>query len=273
MKQNILKAMETGELQAFYQPQYDAISGKIVSAEALVRWITSDNKIIPPDKFIPDAETKGYVTEIDWYMTEQVCQMLATQKQNHEKQFPIAINFSRYHIQESDFTEKLCAIADKYAIPHALLEVEITESAMVNEEAKILNWLNSVRNAGFTIAIDDFGSGLSSLQFVKDMPADILKIDKSLLSHNCENEKERVVLESIFYFANRLHMITIAEGVETKEQLQFLRTCDCKKIQGYLFAKPMSKSDYLTICKNSQSVENTEDILNMQTPASAMNLL
>ncbi len=273
MKQNILKAMETGELQAFYQPQYDAISGKIVSAEALVRWITSDNKIIPPDKFIPDAETKGYVTEIDWYMTEQVCQMLATQKQNHEKQFPIAINFSRYHIQESDFTEKLCAIADKYAIPHALLEVEITESAMVNEEAKILNWLNSVRNAGFTIAIDDFGSGLSSLQFVKDMPADILKIDKSLLSHNCENEKERVVLESIFYFANRLHMITIAEGVETKEQLQFLRTCDCKKIQGYLFAKPMSKSDYLAICKNSQSVENTEDILNMQTPASAMNLL
>ncbi|MDE6658050.1 MAG: EAL domain-containing protein, partial [Oscillospiraceae bacterium] len=207
------------------------------------------------------------------YMTEQVCQMLNFQKQNHEKQFPVAINFSRHHIQEANFTEKLCAIADKYAISHELLEVEITESAMVNEESKILDWLESVRTAGFTIAIDDFGSGLSSLQFVKDMPADVLKIDKSLLSHNCENEKERVVLESIFYFANRLHMTTIAEGVETKEQLQFLRTCDCKKIQGYLFAKPMSKINYLAICRNSQSAETTEDILEMQTPANAFNLL
>ncbi|MDE5792647.1 MAG: EAL domain-containing protein [Oscillospiraceae bacterium] len=273
MKQNILKTMENGELQAFYQPQYDAISGKIVSAEALVRWIKPDGSMISPDNFIPDAETKGYITEIDWYMTEQVCQMLNFQKQNHEKQFPVAINFSRHHIQEANFTEKLCAIADKYAISHELLEVEITESAMVNEESKILDWLESVRTAGFTIAIDDFGSGLSSLQFVKDMPADVLKIDKSLLSHNCENEKERVVLESIFYFANRLHMTTIAEGVETKEQLQFLRTCDCKKIQGYLIAKPMSKINYLAICRNSQSAETTEDILEMQTPANAFNLL
>ena len=162
---------------------------------------------------------------------------------------------------------------DQYELPHPLLEVEITESAMVGEEEKLLDWIVSIRNAGFSVAIDDFGSGLSSLQFVKDVPADVLKIDKSLLSHNCENEKERIVLESIFTFAHRLHMKTVAEGVETKEQLAFLRSCDCNKIQGYLFARPMPEEEYLSLCQLHQSVEEPADILRLQSPASAINLL
>lgn len=267
----VRKAIANDELQAYYQPQYDAITAKVKSAEALVRWIQQDGTIIPPFSFIPQAEESDLILEIDWQVTKKVCQML--QKQQNDKQFPVSVNFSRRHIHEEDFVEKLTALVDSYGLPHSLIEVEITESAMVNEPERILSWINGVRAAGFTIAIDDFGSGLSSLQFVKDMPADVLKLDKSLLSHNCENEKERIVLESIFYFAHRLHMTTVAEGVETKEQLAFLRTCDCGKIQGYIYAKPMPEEAYLELCKYHRRADEAADILEIQTPASAADLL
>lgn len=268
---DIRNAIETGELQPYYQPQYDAITAKVKSAEALVRWVKKDGTVVSPASFIPQAEESDLILEIDWYMLDKVCRML--QKQREDKHFPVSVNFSRRHIGEPDFTEKLSGIVDGYDLPHSLIEVEITESAMVNEQDKILDWINSVRGAGFSVAIDDFGSGLSSLQFVKDVPTDVLKIDKSLLSHNCENEKERIVLESIFYFAHRLHLTTIAEGVETKEQLAFLRTCDCKKIQGYIFAKPMPEEEYLTLCKHHRRADEPADILAIQTPASASDLL
>lgn len=267
----ILNAIKNDELQAFYQPQYDAITAKVKSAEALVRWIKKDGTIVSPAAFIPQAEQTDLILQIDWHILDKACQML--KKQSEDRQYPVSVNFSRRHIGEADFTEKLSKIVDSYELPHSLIEVEITESAMVNEQEKILNWINSIHEAGFTVAIDDFGSGLSSLQFVKDMPADVLKIDRSLLSHNCENEKERIVLESIFYFAHRLHMTTIAEGVETKEQLAFLRTCDCKKIQGFIFAKPMPEEDYLTLCKHHRRADEPADILEIQTPASASDLL
>ena len=144
---------------------------------------------------------------------------------------------------------------------------------MVNESYRILDWIKAIRQAGFSVAIDDFGSGLSSLSFAKDVPADIIKIDRSLLSGNCEYEKERIVLECIFSFANRLGLTTVAEGVETREQLEFLRTCDCKKIQGYIFAKPMPAEEYLELCRTHTKIEQTADILQAQAPASAVNLL
>ena len=188
-------------------------------------------------------------------------------------QFPISVNYSRRHIQEENFAEKLTALVDQYDLPHPLIEVEITESAMIGNEDKLLDWIMSIRNAGFKVAIDDFGSGLSSLQFVKDVPADVLKIDKSLLSHNCEDEKERIVLESIFTFAHRLNINTVAEGVETKEQLGFLRSCDCNRIQGYLYARPMPEEDYLKLCYEHKVVEEATDILQSQSAAGTMSLL
>ena len=114
------------------------------------------------------------------------------------------MNFSRFHVRETSFADKLSELVDNFELPHELIEVEVTESAMVNESYRILDWIKSIRQGGFSVAIDDFGSGLSSLSFAKDVPADIIKIDRSLLSGNCENEKERIVLECIFSFANRL---------------------------------------------------------------------
>ena len=267
----IRKALNEGEIFAYYQPQYDTVTSKIKSSEALARWIKPDGSVISPFFFIPVAEESDLIMDIDWYIVELVCRTLVKQEGNSRHR--ISINFSRRHIYEENFTEKLSAIVDSYELPHKLIEIEITESAMVNDSQKILEWINASRSAGFRVAIDDFGSGLSSLQFVKDVPADVLKIDKSLLSQNCENEKERIVLESIFNFAHRLHMRTIAEGVETKEQLAFLRTCGCERIQGYIFAKPMPEVDYLAICKLDKNAEEPADILQLQSPASAINLL
>ena len=273
IQEHIRQAMKDGEIKAFYQPQYDSITSRLKSAEALARWVHGDGIIVPPLAFIPELERTGSITELDWYICESVCKMLKMQETDGGKRVPISVNFSRLHVKEPRFAEQLSALVDKYGLDHELLEVEITESAMVNEADRILDWVKSVRDAGFSVAIDDFGSGLSSLSFAKDMPADILKIDRSLLSGNCENEKERIVLECIFSFANRLGITTVAEGVETRQQLEFLRTCDCKKIQGYIFAKPMPEEEYRELCKTHTKIEKTADILKAQAPASAMNLL
>lgn len=270
---DIRQAMQKGELKAFYQPQYDSITSRLKSAEALARWVRSDGTVVPPMAFIPELERTRNIAEVDWYICEKVCDLLKRQTNDGGKQVPISVNFSRFHVREQDFAQRLSALVDKYGLSHELLEVEVTESAMVNESDKILEWIKSIRNAGFSVAIDDFGSGLSSLSFAKDVPADILKIDRSLFSGNCENEKERIVLECIFGFANRLGLKTVAEGVETREQLEFLRTCDCKTIQGYIFAKPMPEEEYLELCRTHTKIEQTADILQAQAPASAVNML
>lgn len=266
-------AMSSKELKVFYQPKFDAISGRAVSAEALARWVTADGTVIPPYKFIPLMEELGSITALDWYILKEVCVFLKNELKNSRKVVPISVNFSRLHTRETNFAEMLCDAVDAFGIPHELLEVEITESAMATDEKHVISFVHSIRESGFAISIDDFGSGLSSLNFVKDVPANVIKIDKSLLSGNCESEKERIVLESIFDFAHRLKMTTVAEGVETKEQLGFLRTCGCELIQGYLFAKPMPEEQFKDILAKEDAADSTEDILITQAPATATQLL
>jgi EAL domain-containing protein (putative c-di-GMP-specific phosphodiesterase class I) len=206
-------------------------------------------------------------------MLEEVCTFLKKRIDNNLRHVEISVNFSRRHLVEEGFKERLFSTVDRYNIPHHLIEVELTESALMENPKNMIDLIADIRNGGFDVAIDDFGSGLSSLSLIKDISANILKIDKSLLSGNCENEKERVVLESIFDFAHRLNLVTIAEGVETKEQLGFLRTCDCKLIQGYIFAKPMPQSQFEEVCSNSVPTDEMEDILSIQAPASVTQLL
>lgn len=269
----VRKAMDNHELKVFYQPKFDAITSRLTGAEALVRWIKPDGTTVMPGAFIPQLEKGKGILELDWYMLREVCAFLKSQQEQQIHNVPVAVNFSRMHVYEEDYIETLCKTVDDYGIPHKLIEVEITESAFVDQSDKIAKRIGDIREAGFRVAIDDFGSGLSSLSFVKDISVDVLKIDKSLLSRNCEDEKERIVLESIFNFAHRLKLTTVAEGVETREQLGFLRTCDCKVIQGFLFAKPMAEQDFMEICKKGESKEETEDILVTQAPSSATQLL
>ncbi|MDO5559906.1 MAG: EAL domain-containing protein [Oscillospiraceae bacterium] len=266
------RAIEQGDIIAYYQPKYDVITGKVTGSEALARWKNSDGGLYPPDSFIPLLESNGLVTRLDWYMLEVVCRFIRKQIDMKVHKVPVSVNFSRLHTSEDNFIEHICGIVDKYNIPHKYIEAEITESALARD-GNIISFIDEIRKCGFSVAIDDFGSGLSSLNFVKDVPANVLKIDKSLLSGNCENEKERIVLESIFNFAKRLKLITVAEGVETKEQLGFLRTCGCETIQGFFFSKPLPESEYSALCSNSPEETDTEDILLTQPAASATQLL
>lgn len=269
----IRKAVENKEIKVFYQPKFDSINGKAVGAEALARWIKEDGTVIPPAEFVPLLEETGYITVLDWYMLEEVCAFLKEQLSSGGNTVTISVNFSRVHTGEADYIERLCRTVDGFSVPHDIIEVEITESAMACDGNDIIDFIGKIRSAGFSVSIDDFGSGLSSLNFVKDVPANVIKIDKSLLSENCESEKERIVLESIFEFAHRLKMTTVAEGVETKEQLGFLRTCGCEVIQGFLFAKPMPEEDFRKVLSDSSEPKETEDILITQAPASATQLL
>lgn len=274
IKELIEKAMHSEEIKVYYQPKHDAINGKAVGAEALARWITRDGEIISPAKFIPPLEELGLIMPLDWYMLENVCKFLSGEIKNGRPVVTVSVNFSRLHTEEKDYTQKLCAMVNKYGVPHELIEIEITESALASDENNVISFVQEIRDAGFAASIDDFGSGLSSLNFVKDVPANVIKIDKSLLSGNCENEKERIVLESIFDFAHRLKLVTVAEGVETKEQLGFLRTCGCEIIQGFLFARPMPEEDFREALKNSENHSHqSEDILLTQPPATATQLL
>ncbi|MCM1569709.1 MAG: EAL domain-containing protein [Roseburia sp.] len=269
----VVQAVKNGEFVAYYQPQYDALTNKLKSAEALARWRKKDGSIGMPGSFIPVLEAGEEIMRLDWYILQEVCGMLRRQKEQKIHRITIAVNFSRLHFREQNFLERLLSVVDSYEVPHRLIEVEITESALFGQEEQIAEQVKRIRQAGFSVAIDDFGSGLSSLSMVKDMDVNILKIDKALLSRNCEDEKERIVLESIFMFAHRLSLKTIAEGVETREQLGFLRTCDCKLIQGFLFAKPMPEEDFLELCEAGEEAEETEDILMIQAPSAATQLL
>jgi EAL domain-containing protein (putative c-di-GMP-specific phosphodiesterase class I) len=254
----IRDAMVNRELQVYYQPQYDAVNGRIVGAEALARIEKKDGTVIMPDEFIPLLERSDAILELDWYVLREVCSFIQKQIKDKRNVLKISVNFSRRHVAEENFVGKLCDIVKYYNVESKMIIVEITESALTDHKEKMAEIIGEIRKAGFTVAIDDFGSGLSSLSFVKDISVDILKIDKSLLTGNCEDEKERIVLESIFMFAHRLKLNTVAEGVETKEQLGFLRTCGCKTIQGFLMAKPMPSDEFEQIGNLSSAPINLD---------------
>ena len=269
----IQQAFDNREIKVYFQPQYDALTGKLVSAEALSRWVKPDGTIIMPGGYIPQLEESNAIHELDWYMLKEVCISLNEQKNQGIPCVKVSVNFSRKHISNENFSKKLCEIVDGYGIERNLIEIEITESALVDSKAQVGKFVNAIRKEGFTVAIDDFGSGWSSLSMVKDIEFDVLKIDRSLLSRNCEDEKERIVLESILDFAHRLKLVTVAEGVETIEQLSFLRTCGCKIIQGFLFARPMPEKDFWKACETDTQKELSEDILSVQANSSAVQLL
>lgn len=267
--QDVLQAIARREIKVYYQPQYDVLTNRMKSVEALARWIMPDGEIIPPGAFVPVLEQTDAICQLDWYMLREVCAFLCRQPVGLRHR--IAVNFSRWHFNDPDFLARLCAVVDEYGLPHKLIGVEITESAAVAHGPDVVDWVNSVKAAGFRVAMDDFGSSLSSLAFLKDVPVDVLKLDRNLLSSNCESERERVMLESIISFAHRLNMVTIAEGVETEEQLNFLRTSGCKRVQGFLMARPMPEEEYAAYCHEPSP--ESEDVLLMQSYTSAMNLL
>lgn len=237
-------ALENKEFLIYLQPKVQLKNKNIAGAEALVRWKGTDNKIISPMEFIPIFEKNGFIIELDFYIYEQVFKVIRKWLDNQQTVVPISVNVSRAHINDSEFIPRLEHLVKKYNMPIDLIELELTESIFLENTEHLFNTINTLKELGFTISIDDFGSGYSSLNLLKDISVDVIKLDKEFFSHDSMDRKDKVVASNIIRMVKELNLKVLSEGVETKEQADFLAEVGCDLAQGYLFAKPMPIEDF-----------------------------
>lgn len=232
-------ALVHNEFLLYLQPKYYLENEKIYGAEALVRWKSKGDIMIYPNDFIPVFERNGFITKLDMYMLEKACEQIRGWMETGISPIPISINFSRLHLKNPNFVNDIASIVESYAIPHQLIEVEITESIMLDNEEVLIDMLSQLHKHGFTLSMDDFGSGYSSLGLLKNLPVDVIKLDRTFFSDYSELRRAVTVVSGIINMAKNLGIKTVAEGVETKEQIDFLSELGCDIVQGYYYAKPM----------------------------------
>ena len=237
-------ALESGQFQVFYQPKYELAGESIVGAEALVRWMHSEKGVMSPGEFIPLFERNGFITQLDYYVWETACRCIRTRMDQGSPLVPISVNVSRADIFSQGFVENLRELVGKYKIPIQSLHLEITETAYTEDPEQIIKVVEQLRQLGFVIEMDDFGSGYSSLNMLAEIPIDVLKLDMRFIKKEANNSSGRGILRFIISLAKWLNLPVIAEGVETKEQTEILRMMDCNYVQGYYFAKPMPEDDF-----------------------------
>lgn len=242
------EALANNEFEVVYQPKTFTSNEKIAGAEALVRWHTR-NTMVPPGKFIPLFEKNKFILKLDLYIFEQVCKDLSEWKKIYDFVPTISINVSKEHFVNENFIDEYVKITDKYNIERNKIDLEITESATIDENIDILKILNIIKEKGFIISIDDFGTGYSSLSMLQNMPIDIIKIDKVFIDKaNLNNNRN--IINYIMMLAKRLEVNTIVEGVETKEQADFVKNLKCDMIQGYYYSKPISMTEFTDYFNN-----------------------
>lgn len=237
-------AMANGEFVIYLQPQYDHRTGKIVGAEALSRWVKPDGSIISPGLFIPVFEKNGFIKDMDKYVWEKSFMLVGEWERMGRPHVPISVNISRVSLETDEIVAVLGELADKYPIDKDHLYFEITESAYMNDQKKLTERIQMIKNLGFKIAMDDFGSGYSSLNSLKDIPIDVLKLDMGFLRGGTNIERGNEIVAHMIDMAKALELKIVAEGVETKEQADFLTDRGVDVIQGYFYARPMPLSDY-----------------------------
>lgn len=235
--------IQNGEFVAYYQPKYDILTEKIVGAEALVRWRHGD-QLVRPDRFISLFEKNGQINQLDFFMLETVCKKFRTQLDAGRTPLPVSINFARNHLYDASFLDDLQAMIQRYSIPPELLIVEFTESVCLENEDLLSEVINRIHTLGLSVSIDDFGSGYSSLNMLKDMNFDELKLDKGFLRSTAEIDRGRAIIVTILSLAKQLNLKTVAEGVEEKDQLEFLRENGCDTVQGFYFSPPVPEEKY-----------------------------
>ena len=238
------QALENREFECYLQPKYGTNSREIVGAEALIRWNSKEFGFVCPGDFIPLAEKNGFVVELDFFILEEVCKMLRRWLDNGKTPIVISVNQSRLHINDDDYIWRLREIVDKYEIPYEYIELELTESVFTEDAERMIAIMKKLHEIGFKLSIDDFGSGYSSLNLLKDIPADVLKIDREFFNGTVNSKKGRAVISSVVDMAKNLEMNVISEGVETQDQIDFLQEIDCNMVQGFYFSKPMKLKDF-----------------------------
>lgn len=247
-EQKIINAMEMAiqnkEFTLYLQPKYDIEQGTIIGAEALVRWISQENGFISPGDFIPVFENNGFVYEVDKFIWEESCRYLRKWLDEGREVHPISVNVSRIDLYDPKLVKHLVDLREKYQLPSQYLELEITESAYTEDPEQIITITRQLREAGFVILMDDFGTGYSSLNMLKDIQIDVLKLDMGFLKSSDYSAKGGNILTAILKMAESLKMQTIAEGVETKEQVEFLKGIGCKYVQGFYYSKPLPVGEF-----------------------------
>lgn len=243
--ENIMEgALYNKQFKVYFQPKYNLETESIIGAEALVRWEHPKKGIIQPIKFIPLFEKNGFIVNLDFYVYEEVFKKMRYWLDNNKNIVPVSVNVSRVHLSTSDFVNEFIKLVKKYNIPPYLIELELTEGIFINDYNNMLNIMKILKKSGFSLSIDDFGSGYSSLNLLKNMPVDILKIDKEFLNESKDSKRSSIIIEQVVEMAKKLNIIVICEGVETRNQAEFLKSIGCNTVQGYLFSKPVTIEEY-----------------------------
>lgn len=244
------KGLQDNEFAVYYQPKVN-IEDKslLVGGEALVRWI-KDGKMIPPNEFIPLLEKDDNICKLDFYVLEKVCIDIDRWIKNGITPVKISINFSKNHLTNPNLLQNILEIIDKYSVPHELIEIEITESAATNNISELTDLINNLHKNNIEVSLDDFGTGYASLCMLREVPIDIVKIDKSLVDYINNNNKDVLFFKNIINLINEMGLKTVIEGVETKEQIDFLKNNNCFNIQGYYFDKPLCSFEFENKLKN-----------------------
>lgn len=244
IEKRMKSAINNNEFKLYIQPKYDLVNEGICSGEVLVRWVSNEGKVTLPADFIPIFEQDGFILELDLYMLEEACRFQSTMRKKGVKIVPLSINQSRILLFEENYIQNVNKLLKKYELEPGDIIIEITESisdGTINELKKIISRLHEL---GIKVSIDDFGSGYSSLNILKELTIDELKLDKCFLSNIKDAKKCEIIIESIITMAKKCHIQVVCEGVETKEHVEMLRERQCDIAQGYYYSKPISETEF-----------------------------
>jgi EAL domain-containing protein (putative c-di-GMP-specific phosphodiesterase class I) len=246
---HLRRALDHGELSLQYQPQVDLATGKVTGLEALLRWTNTDLGTVSPAQFIPVAEESGLILPIGHWILRQVCEQLRQWTLNDLNTVRVAVNLSALQFRQANFVESLEQLIAETGIRPELLELEITESTLMESSENTIDNLNRLRKHGFTIAVDDFGTGYSSLNYLKRFPIDRLKIDQSFVRDMDSDPDDAAIVSAIIAMAHNLNLDVIAEGVEKKAPLDLLRGLRCHEVQGFIYSRPLPPGEVEAILR------------------------
>ncbi len=238
------KALENHEFQVYLQPKYSTKKEVLSAAEALVRWTHPVLGFISPGKFIPIFEKNGFILQLDDYMLTEISRLQSEWAAQGKKLVPVSVNVSRAHFAEENLAEHICSIVDKYKVPHEYIELELTESAFFDDKAVLLTTVRKLKDFGFKVSMDDFGAGYSSLNSLKELPLDIIKLDAEFFRSVDDISRSNLIVGDTIALAKKLGMEIVAEGIETREQVDFLAKQNCDLIQGFYFSKPLPVAEF-----------------------------
>lgn len=239
------RALFNGEFKLFVQPKWDISENHLYGGEALVRWIRDDGTMVYPSDFIPVFEKNGFIEQLDMYMLESSCQLIRQLVDAGKPVYPISVNQSRVLLHNPQYLEKVKEVLQRYDIPKRSIELEVTETVLFMDQGKMLSIMNNLKAEDIPLSMDDFGSGYSSLNMLKDFPFDVLKIDKEFFSESITSEASILILTKIVEMAHGLGIKVICEGVETKDQVEMLRKIGVRYVQGYYYSRPIPGARFL----------------------------